>query len=126
MKTPLIVLLFAVFFGLFPGTGCTWENEEDLIVETGSCDTLSVSFGEDIVPILSANCYSCHSNSNAPVFANGIELEDYQDVAGLTGRIIGAVNHRDGFAPMPPGGEKLDDCSIEKIEAWINSGAPDN
>jgi hypothetical protein len=126
MKTILILLSFVVLFGLFPGTGCVWENDEDILIETGFCDTASVSFREDIVPILSANCYNCHSNSNAPVFANGIVLEDYQDVAGVTGRIIGAVNHRNGFYPMPPGGEKLDDCSIEKIEAWSNSGAPDN
>jgi len=126
MKTFLILLLFAILLGLFPGTGCIWENEEDLLTESGFCDTISVSFSEDIVPILSANCYSCHSNSNASAFANGIELEDYQDVAGVTGRIIGAINHRNGFTPMPPGGAKLDDCSIEKIEAWSNSGAPDN
>lgn len=107
-------------------SGCVWDNEEELYPESGFCDTTSVSFSNDIVPILSNNCYSCHSNLNAPSFGGGLSFEDHQDVASYSERIIGAINHREGFVPMPRGGSKLDPCSIDLVEAWSNSGAPDN
>jgi len=40
-------------------------------------------------------------------------------------RIIGAINHDDGFSPMPKGGSKVSDCDIDKMTQWINDGAPE-
>lgn len=105
--------------------GCYWENEESLY-PAQLCDTISVSFSEDIVPILSNNCFSCHSNDNAPDYAFGIALEDYQDVSASISLIVGAINHNEGFPQMPKDQEKLDTCQINTFEAWENQGSLDN
>lgn len=105
---------------------CAWDNLEDLYPHTPDCDTTSVSFSMDIQPILSNNCFSCHSNVNAPSFGGGLSFEDHSDVSANSGRITGAINHNEGFIPMPQGSDKLDPCSIMKFEAWANAGSPDN
>ena len=65
-----------------------------------------------MVPIFSNNCYSCHSNSNAPDFASGIAFEDHEDASAYGTTILGAIKHVEGFPAMPKGDEKLDTCSI--------------
>ena len=107
-------------------TGCAWENEETLYPESGLCDTLDVSYSEDVVPILANSCYECHSNANAPDFSYGNAFEDYEDAYAYSNSILGAINHQEGFPAMPQGADKLDTCSISVIEAWVNNGAPDN
>jgi len=121
MKIFIPVLYTVIFL-----TSCVWDNEEEFYQGSGNCNTIQVSFSDDIVPILANNCYSCHSNLNAPDFTNGFALEDYNDVAANAQRVAGAVNHQEGFLPMPQGGSKLDPCSISLIEAWVNAGTPDN
>ncbi len=121
MKKLLILILTLVV-----AAGCSWENEETLYPETEICDTLDVSFSMDVVPIMAMNCYSCHSNANAPEFTSGFALEDHADVSASSQLIVGAINHRDGSPAMPKGAEKLNTCSINTIEAWVNSGSPDN
>jgi hypothetical protein len=121
----MVKLLILPLFVLL-ATGCSWENEETLYPESGLCDTLDVSYSEDVVPILANNCYECHSNTNAPDFSYGHAFEDYEDVFASSNLIVGAINHLEGFPPMPRGSDKLDTCSISVIEAWVNNGAPDN
>ena len=120
MRKLLIISLFILM-----SMACTWENEEDLF-GIDLCDTLDVSYSRDVVPILAGSCYECHSNSNAPDFAQGIAFEDYKDAFSYSTSIVGAINHEDGFPAMPKGAGKLDSCSISVIEAWVNQGAPDN
>ena len=105
---------------------CVWDNEDAYYADPVSCDTVNVSFSEDIVPLLVNHCYSCHSNLNAPGLGGGLPLEDHQDVALSAGRIEGAINHREGYQPMPREADKIDPCPIELFEAWINAGTPDN
>ncbi len=107
-------------------SACYWENEEALYSAPDFCDTLDVSYSEDVVPIMTNNCYACHSNANAPDNSFGNTFEDYEDVAASATSIVGAINHAAGYPAMPKGGEKLDTCSIATIEAWVNMGAPDN
>ena len=40
-------------------------------------------------------------------------------------KLIGAIKHEPGFVAMPQSGGKLEDCDIEKMEAWIAAGAPE-
>ena len=116
-----------IFAGLIVITaGCYWDNVETMLPENELCDTLQVSFSSDVVPILTNNCYSCHSNSNAPAFASGLSLEDHEDVAAYSYRIIGSINHREGFLPMPKDQEQLDSCQVKTMEAWVNQGKLNN
>lgn len=117
----------AIFFLLILiSSACIWENEESLFPDMGLCDTLDVSYREDVVPLMVNNCYACHSNANAPSFASGFALEDHADVSAASPLILGAIKHADGFTAMPKDADKLDSCSISVMEAWINSGSPDN
>jgi len=126
MKSKKLAIPWMMMLAIYTLPGCVWQNEEELFPEAGICDTTSVTFSNDIVPILANNCYGCHSNLNAPSFGGGLSFEDHEDVAGYSDRIIGAINHNEGFLPMPQGGSKLDPCSINLIEVWAGSGAPDN
>jgi hypothetical protein len=36
------------------------------------------------------------------------------------------MNQTAGFKAMPQGGNKLDQCDINKIQKWVNAGALNN
>jgi hypothetical protein len=120
MRAVFIILLILISYG------CIWENEESLFPDSELCDTLDVSYDEDVIPILVNNCYACHSNANAPAFGSGLALEDHADVSASAPLMLGAIKHSDGFVAMPKDADQLDSCSIATVEAWINSGSPDN
>jgi hypothetical protein len=40
------------------------------------------------------------------------------------GNLMGVINHAAGYSPMPKNSPKMDDCTISKIQAWINNGSP--
>jgi len=117
------IIFFLICIAVY---GCYWENAETFYPVDQYCDTSSVSFSGDILPILTNNCFSCHSNSNAPNYAFGIALEDHIDVSASASLITGAINHREGFPEMPKNSEKLDTCQINTFEAWENQGSSDN
>jgi len=118
----LIVLLGIAL--LLPG--CYYDVEEELYPYTGNCDTASVQYSATIVPIIqSGGCLGCHSGSTP---SGNILLETYAQVKSLAlnGRLIGAISHSAGYSPMPQGGNKLSECNINRIRAWINEGAQEN
>lgn len=125
-----LTLLIPLFFLTFILTRCTYNNEEDLYGEnpSGSCDTENVTYAGTIKPILTDNCYSCHSSSNANSFGAGINLETFNQLLTVVnnGKLLGAISHSPGFPKMPQGSAKLDDCTIEKIKTWIENGATNN
>ena len=105
-------------------SACTYDSREEL--DPGiPCDTTAVTFVHTIKPILNRDCIVCHSG---PSPANGLDYEKYVDVmtVALDGRLVGAINHRQGFEPMPRFAPKLEPCDISKIEKWVNEGAPNN
>ncbi len=113
-------------------SACVYNNEEELYPQTfdqaDSCGISSVSYANDVVPILQSNCFVCHSVANAPFNGSGIVLEGYSNIKILvnSGRLRGAVNREAGFVPMPRGSAKLADCILKVINIWIEDGSPDN
>jgi hypothetical protein len=89
-----------------------------------TCDTVNVGFTETIFPIFQANCVGCHNDQGA---AGEIKLSTHAGIvsAASSGRLIPAIDHSGPFK-MPFGKAKLDDCTIDKIKSWINSGMPNN
>jgi hypothetical protein len=87
-----------------------------------------VTYSHTVQPIIEKSCYSCHSSSNSTLYANGINLEGYNNLKSQTdaGLVIPNIKHEPGFLAMPKGGPKLNDCDIAKIEAWVNKGAPND
>ena len=90
--------------------------------ETGSCDTVNITYSATVRPILDKYCIGCHSGTNPP---KGINLTVYGDVrtVALDGRLRGVTARLPGYTPMPFGGNKLPDCEIDQLSAWANKGA---
>ena len=118
-----------------------------LLVGTGC--TRQVSFNQDIKPILSAKCLSCHDGSGEGSEKSGFNVTSYDSL--LTGTKLGQVivpgdalssslylmiSHK--ASPeihMPPHGGKslakgkgqpLSDSEIDTIKRWIDQGAKNN
>jgi hypothetical protein len=122
MKKVFYISLVAVI-GI---SGCYYDSEEDLYPAVGACDTTNSSFSTVVNPLLQANgCLGCHSGI-AP--SGNISLQGYANVkvVAQNGKLYGVINHLPGFSPMPQGGNKLTACSISRIKAWIDAGAPNN
>lgn len=99
------------------------KNDTCSVVAAG-CDTVEVSFGKNIQPIFN-QCIGCHG----PITNySGIRLDNYQGAKAAlgTGRLLGAINWRDGFIRMPLDLPQLLGCDIKKIEIWARNGALDN
>ena len=105
---------------------CSKSSEDQLTTPAPTaCDTVNMTYSTDVLPILQANCYSCHGNGNAE---GGEQLDSYEAVkdAAEDGDLLGVITHAAGYPPMPDGGGKLSDCDINKIRDWINRGATNN
>ena len=126
MKKHFLPFVIVLFCGMM--VACSKENEQDLagpVIIIPSCDTANMKLATHIVPILSANCYSCHGNGAG---MGGVRLDTYTNLKIWVngGNLLGAVTHSGGYSPMPKNAAKLSDCDINKIRAWINQGALNN
>lgn len=122
MKNFVIIIAVALFFvGV---SGCYYDVEEDLY-PTIECSTADMSYQNDIFPIIDNNCLGCH---DAASNFGGITLEGYDllKVYVSNNQLLGVIKHEPGFSPMPKNSAQLLECEIEKIEAWIANGAPNN
>ncbi|HEX2975066.1 MAG TPA: hypothetical protein VHO68_03940 [Bacteroidales bacterium] len=123
MKT-LHTKAVAFIIGTLVVFSCYYDSEEALYPQLSSaCDTLNISFSSTIMPILSNNCLSCHSDANAS-FGGGVHLQSPADVRANTPKIIPAIE-RSGPKPMPPNG-RLKACSVSQFKIWALNGMPLN
>ena len=128
---------------------CLYEKESDLVVQIPpeticdtctSCDTCdivnlcitektdSISFELHILPILETNCFGCHNEANANSKGSGYEFDTYTEISNFTknGLILPQVKHESGATPMPYNKTKLDECSINTLQIWIEQGSLNN
>jgi len=121
---PLTLLLFPLV--LIASNSCTYHNEDDYFKDNPSiCYTENLSFETDITPLFQANCVSCHNTGNQQ---GGVNLDNYTGITqqAKNGKLVSVIKHETGFSPMPAYQPKLDDCTISKIEAWVNNGSKNN
>jgi hypothetical protein len=128
MKTKLSTAFSLLLLLLAGAYSCT-KNSADKLAGGGpaTCDTANMKYTEDVVPILQANCYSCHgSSSNAT--SGGINLQDYATLKtyALNGDLVGNITWAPGHDPMPENAAKLPVCEINTIIDWVNNGARNN
>ena len=123
MKTIIATVVMGACFVAFLQS-CTYDKEV-IIPESSCADTLNISFASRVAPLLRANCFSCHGNGSTD---GNVSLDSYDEVKAVaaSGRLLGSISHAAGFAAMPEGGDKLDDCSINTVRRWIAEGAEDN
>lgn len=103
-------LYFTVF--ILSATGCS----------NYSCDTSNVTYNETIKEIISSNCYPCHESTSV---SGGVILDNYDGVKKTVNntKLVNVINHNSGYTPMPLEANKLPQCDIDKIHAWIRNGS---
>ena len=97
-------------------------------MEPSPCEiTAPVSYMEDISPIFDANCRVCHGAGVYQTLGGNNDYSTYQGIKNQSASLIlGSIEHRAGFDPMPKSGGKLSVCDIAKIRSWIEAGQPNN
>lgn len=106
-----------------------WISQGALFLECDDpafCDTLGVTYSGYVSGVLTGEgCVGCH---NATLTGGGVRLDSYTEVSKSvqSGSLLGSIKHETGYKAMPQNQDKLDDCTIAKIEAWINDGAQNN
>jgi hypothetical protein len=110
-------------------SSCTKNNTEEMLSKASNCDTLkTISFKNDVQPILNNNCGAqagCHSNGSA---SGGVKLESWSGAheVAQTGLLLKAIRHESGVSAMPKDLAKLDDCYIAIISKWVRNGSLNN
>ena len=87
------------------------------------CNTNNATYKLFVKPLIDAQCFGCHSGA-AP--QGGISLANYAAVkaAATNGKLYASVTR--SANRMPKNGQKLDDCTTQKLKAWIDKGALEN
>lgn len=121
MKILLQSLITLMVLGF---SSCLSDSEDELLMDIDACDTLHVTYSANIQPMLATNCYSCHKTGIA---SGQVVLDNYASVKqyAQNGNLLSAIEHRPGFSPMPQNADKLTDCEIAKVRAWIDLGLPE-
>jgi cytochrome c553 len=116
----------------FAFIACTKTNEEAEIAKSApvtvpviSCDTVNMKYTANVLPIMQANCYSCHGNGQVE---GGVSLDSYTKLKQRVNSksLMAVITHASGYPAMPYGLPKLSDCDINKIKNWIDRGALNN
>lgn len=79
----------------------------------------TISFNDDILPLIENNCTGCHNNQNGYTFTN------HSNISTNYGAIIGSMKGN-GYQQMPKGSPALQDSLIQKIQCWVNQGMKNN
>ena len=104
-------------------SSCYYDSQEDLYPKTGICDTTNISYNSSIKPIMEQYCTGCHNPSNP---SGGIDLSTYDLCVqyGQEGSLYGSMAQNGIYSPMPKNSNKVDDCTLNKIQIWIDKGYP--
>lgn len=125
MRTIISIVSMAAMISLVM-QGCYYTKADQVYPQPVVCDTVNMRYSADVVPILAANCYTCHgglaTNSGGRKFDRHDLLKNYVD----NGKLRAAITHSAGASPMPKNLPRLPDCTINKILAWIDRGALNN
>ena len=132
MKNKYSISVIGGLILLCGALSCSKQNEGNLtpvvpVTPPSACDTSNMKYTANVLPILQANCYSCHG-SGSTGGSGGISLDGYAAIKRWAdnGTLVGTITHADGFVAMPYGKPKLDTCSINKIISWVKNGAQNN
>ena len=123
-KAAQVVFIISLFFATLIFSGCYYDKGD--ILYPNSCDATAFKFSTDIKPIFVANCDNCHGvgGNYLPELGNYTLIKDY--IENNPGGLESSINGTNGRNIMPKNGVKMPDCSINKIQSWINAGAPNN
>ncbi len=115
-------LLFGISFVCIGGytvvfTSCAKEKGKLVAVAPPPA---AVSFANDIMPIMTAKCTNCHSGGmQNPDLDTYTPLKASVDNGTFKNRVL-------VLQDMPPGGVPLSAADQQKIQVWLDNGAPNN
>ncbi len=123
-----------------PGRGISLGIVGALLVCGCAAETPTVSFANDVRPILDARCVECHQPGAEGHEVSGLALENYEDLMRgtkfgpvvipgdtLTSALIILIEGRaDPAIAMPHNRWNLSQPEIDTIKAWVEQGAKDN
>lgn len=122
MKTSVIGLLIAFIFLLF---SCSKSDNSDGVMNDPNSedpDATTLSYQNDVRPIIQGNCLSCHGNpptNNAPMSLTSLSLvKSAIENRNLLSRINNTTN------PMPPDG-LMPQSARQLISDWATQGFPE-
>jgi hypothetical protein len=117
-------LLFIFLPGIFLSS-CESNNFEEMNPILFCDTTVEITYTDDILPILVTHCGTtrsgCHNEGGLQTYLGS--YDETKDAAD-NGFLIGTITHTTGFPKMPNDGGKLDDCTILKIQTWVNRDEP--
>ena len=122
MKNYLTAFVFTLSIGtIVLSAGCYKDNKESMYPSVG-CDTTNITWNKDIKGIVSKSCAisGCHDVTAS----GGYNLGAYTGVKNMVdnNRFIAVLE----AGSMPKNASKLDNCTINKVRRWINTGALEN
>jgi uncharacterized membrane protein len=126
----LFIVLFASCSSFL--TACYYDKADIIYPSTGgvvgNCDTANITYANQVVQVLNTHCNTCHSSAAAASIGGGINLSTYTSVKtyATSGSLLNSILQNGKASPMPKNASKLDNCSITKIQTWINKGALNN
>jgi len=106
--------------GLLALSGCYYDKEE--LLYPGACDTGDATaagyWASTIEPIIQSRCANCH-------YPGGQGTGDLRQYAQVKAIVDNGTFQTLVFQTrsMPQGGS-LAPCDIQKLQAWVNAGAP--
>lgn len=111
------------FFFIFTlGSMLLFSCTRDKITPIDQQCNSTISFANEVLPIMEANCAGCHQPGNV---SGGYDLSTYNAISENANAIIGSMK-ANGYQLMPIGGPALPDSTIQKIACWISQGKQDN
>ena len=114
MKNSFLILMFIVV--------CSCKKDKVEFYSNANCSD-TVSFNDEILPLIQNNCSGCHDN------LNGYSLTNHANISSNSSAIIGAMRNS-GYKLMPRDGNDngyaLPDSIILRMECWVNQGKKNN
>lgn len=118
-KIPFLLtpLVFIALTWILP-SACTKAKAPIPITEATCADT--ISFSQQITPMIQDNCSSCHGTGagTSPVLSN------HAEIAANAEAILNALHGTPQL--MPQGGPALADSLIQQVDCWIQQGKMNN
>lgn len=114
----LLILSFGIVLAI---SSCTNEKREVEVPQENVCDSMDVSYANDIAPMINLNCGSpsCHGSGGSQGDMSTYNLlKNYVDQGEISDRVL-------ILKDMPPSGP-LNDIDLEKLNCWIENGAANN
>jgi hypothetical protein len=138
MRSRILMLTIAILATALVAAICGWGWPSASAGTNGRSQDGAEFFEKKIRPILTDNCYICHSaQADKPMAGLRLDTPEGMLKGGDSGqpavvpgrpeksRLISAIHYTDPDLRMPPTG-KLSDQQIKDFEAWIAMGAPDS